>query len=55
VEPEMYGYASYNWSHWTGDGKLKEKSGGSLGKTFSRFTTADSLQPEFYVNRKFVF
>jgi hypothetical protein len=42
VEPEMYGYTGYNWSHWNSDDKLKEKSVSYTGKTFDRFTTADS-------------
>jgi hypothetical protein len=42
VGPEMYDYASYNWSHWNSNGKLKEKSGSYTGKTFDIFTTADS-------------
>jgi hypothetical protein len=27
VEPEMYGYTDYNWSHWNGNEKLKKKYG----------------------------
>jgi hypothetical protein len=42
VEPEMYEYTSYNWSHWNSNEKLKEKSGSSTRKTFDRFTTEDS-------------
>jgi hypothetical protein len=42
VEPEMCGYAGYNWSHWNGNGKIKEKSGSYTGETFDIFTTADS-------------
>jgi hypothetical protein len=43
VEPEMYDYTSYNWSHWNSNEKLKEKFGGSgTGKTFDRFTIKDS-------------
>jgi hypothetical protein len=42
VEPEMYDYTGYNWSQWNGNGKLKEKSVSYTGKTFHRFTTADS-------------
>jgi hypothetical protein len=42
VEPEMYDYTSYNWSHWNGNEKLKEKSGTYTRKTFDRFTTEDS-------------
>jgi hypothetical protein len=38
----MYGYTGYNWSHWNGNGKLKEKPVSYTGKTFDRFTTADS-------------
>jgi hypothetical protein len=26
VEPEMYDYTSYNWSHWNSNEKLKEKN-----------------------------
>jgi hypothetical protein len=26
VEPEMYGYTGYNWSHWGSNEKLKEKN-----------------------------
>jgi hypothetical protein len=26
MEPEMYDYTSYNWSHWNINDKLKEKS-----------------------------
>jgi hypothetical protein len=42
VEPEMYGCTSYNWNHWNSNEKLKEKPGSYTGKTFDRFTTADS-------------
>jgi hypothetical protein len=42
VEPEMYDYTSYNWSHWNSNEKLKEKSGSYTRKTFDRFTTEDS-------------
>jgi hypothetical protein len=42
VEPEMYDYTSYNWSHWNKNAKLKEKSGSYIRKTFDIFTTADS-------------
>jgi hypothetical protein len=42
VEPEMYDYTSYNWSHWNSNEKLEEKSGSCTRKTFDRFTTADS-------------
>jgi hypothetical protein len=38
----MYGCTGYNWSHWNCKGKLKEKSVSYTGKTFDRFTTADS-------------
>jgi hypothetical protein len=43
VEPEMYDYTSYNWSHWNSNEKLKEKFGSGTGKTFDRFTTKDSF------------
>jgi hypothetical protein len=26
VEPEMYNYTSYNWSHWNSNEKLKKKN-----------------------------
>jgi hypothetical protein len=42
VESEMYDYTSYNRSHWNCSEKFKEKSGNYTGKTFDRFTTADS-------------
>jgi hypothetical protein len=42
VEPEMYDYTSYNWSHCNYNEKLKEKSGSYTRKTTHRFTTADS-------------
>jgi hypothetical protein len=42
VEPEMYDYTSYNWSHCNSNEKLKEKSGSYTTKTFDRFTTEDS-------------
>jgi hypothetical protein len=42
VEPEMYDYTSYNWSHWNSNEKLKEKFGSGTGKTFDRTTTKDS-------------
>jgi hypothetical protein len=42
VEPEMYGYTGYSWSHWNSNEKLKEKSVSYTGKTFDRFITADS-------------
>jgi hypothetical protein len=43
VEPEMYDYTSYNWSHWNSNEELKEKPGSYTRKTFDRFTTADSF------------
>jgi hypothetical protein len=42
VKPEMYDYASYNWSHWNSNEKLKEKPGSYTRKTFDRFTTENS-------------
>jgi hypothetical protein len=42
VEPEMYDYTSYNWSHWNSNEKLEEKSGSYTGKAFYIFTAADS-------------
>ena len=42
VEPEMYDYTSYKWSHWNSNEKLKEKFGSCTRKTFDRFTTKDS-------------
>jgi hypothetical protein len=42
VELEMYDYTGYNWSHWSSNEKLKDKSGSYTGKTINRFTTADS-------------
>jgi hypothetical protein len=42
VEPEMYDYTSYNWSHRNSNEKLKEKSGTYTKKTFDRLTTEDS-------------
>jgi hypothetical protein len=42
VEPEMYDYTSYNWSHWNSNEKLKEKSESYTRKTFDRFTIEDS-------------
>jgi hypothetical protein len=41
VEPEMYDYTSYNWSHWNSNEKLKENSGSCTRETSDRFTTAD--------------
>jgi hypothetical protein len=38
----MYGCTGYNWSDWIGNRKLKEKSVSYTGKTFDRFTAADS-------------
>jgi hypothetical protein len=42
LELEIYGYTGYNWSHWDGKGKLKEKSGSYSRKRIDRFTRADS-------------
>jgi len=42
VEPEMYGCAGNNWSHWNINEKLKEKFGSCTRKTLDRFTTKDS-------------
>jgi hypothetical protein len=39
MEPEMYNYTSYNWSHRNSNEKLKEKSGSYTRKTLDRFTT----------------
>jgi hypothetical protein len=41
MEPEMYDYTSYNWSHCNSNEKLKEKSG-SYTRALDRFTTDDS-------------
>jgi hypothetical protein len=41
VEPEMFDYASCDWSHWNSSEELKEKSGNYTGKAFNRFTTED--------------
>jgi hypothetical protein len=38
----MYGYTDYNWSHWNGNGKLKEKPGSYTLESFDIFSTADS-------------
>jgi len=37
MEPEMYDYASNNWSHWNSNEKLKEKFGSGTRITFDRF------------------
>jgi len=42
LQPEMYDFASNNWSHWNGNEKFKEKFGNRTRKTFDRFTTKDS-------------
>jgi hypothetical protein len=42
VEPEMYDYTSYNWSHWNSNEKLKKNSGSYTRTTFDKFTTEDS-------------
>jgi hypothetical protein len=42
VEPDIYDYASYNWSHWNSNEKLREKSGSCIRKKIDIFTTADS-------------
>jgi hypothetical protein len=42
VEPEMYDYTSYNWSHWNSNEKLLKKYGSCTRKTFDRFATKDS-------------
>jgi len=42
VGSEMYDYTNNNWSHWISNGKLKEKFGTYIRKTFDRFTTKDS-------------
>jgi hypothetical protein len=39
VEPEMYDYISYNWSHSNSNKKLKEISGNYTKKRIDRFTT----------------
>ena len=38
----MYGYTSYNWSHWNSNEKLKGKLGNCTRKTLDGFTTKDS-------------
>jgi hypothetical protein len=37
VEPEMYDYTSYNWSHWNGNEKLEENSVSCTGKTLGKY------------------
>jgi hypothetical protein len=41
VEPEMYYYTSYNWSHWNSNVELKGKAESYTRKTFNRFATED--------------
>jgi hypothetical protein len=48
VELEMYDYTSYNWSHWSSNGKLKEKSGAKPGKH-----SIDSLQKKVYLENTY--
>jgi hypothetical protein len=38
----MCGCTGYSWSYWNGNGKLREKCVSYTGKTFDRFTAADS-------------
>jgi uncharacterized protein YxeA len=42
VEFEVYDYTGYNWSYWNGNETRKQKPGSYTGKTFDRFTAADS-------------
>jgi hypothetical protein len=42
VEPEMYDYTSYNWSHWNSNEKFQETFGSYTRETFDRFTTENS-------------
>jgi hypothetical protein len=39
---EMYGYTGYSWSYWNGNGEVREKSVSYIGRSFNKFTTADS-------------
>jgi len=39
VEPEIYEYASNNWSHWNSNEKIKEKFGSCTRKTLDRSAT----------------
>jgi hypothetical protein len=48
----MYDYASYNWSHWNSNKKLKEKPGSYTRKTFDRFTTENSYTWNITHHRK---
>jgi hypothetical protein len=48
----MYSYTGYNWSHWNGNGKLKEKSGSYTRKTFYRLTAAYSCTGNIAHNKE---
>jgi hypothetical protein len=52
VEPEMYDYTSYNWSHWNSNEKLKEKFGSGTWNTFGRFTTKTAILGTSHIIRK---
>ena len=51
VEPEIYDYASNNWSHLNSNEKLKEKFGNYTRKTFDRFTTRCTVIPRLTSER----
>jgi hypothetical protein len=53
VEPEMYDYTSYNWSHWNSNEKLKEKFGSGTGKSFDRFTPKTAILGTSHIIRKY--
>jgi hypothetical protein len=42
IEPKMYDYTGYNWSHWNSNEKDKETSGSYTRKTFDKSTTENS-------------
>ena len=52
VEPEMYDYASNNWSHWNSNEKPKEKFGSCTRKIFDRFTTKTGILGTSHIIRK---
>jgi hypothetical protein len=52
VEPEMYDYTSYNWSHWNSNEKLKEKSEALPGKHLIDLLQKTAILGTSHVMRK---
>ena len=52
VEPEMYDHTSNNWSHWSSNTELKEKSASYTRNTFDRLLQKTAILGTSHILRK---